>query len=70
MTSEIPKELYYIIGVMIFTNLGLVFTGLTTIFKIGRFVEATKLGIKDAKDCGVRAHVRIDSLEAQRQVKS
>lgn len=60
---EIPTVFYAVAGFVVLTNLGLGLTVLGFIFKAGGFVAETKLGIKDAKDTGVRAHKRIDKLE-------
>jgi len=61
--TEIPPSVYYIIGTMVLANVGTIIAVISFIFKAGMFVSDTKLGIKDAKDTGVRAHKRIDSLE-------
>lgn len=59
---QIPTSVYVLVGTLVVANLGVVFTVLTFIFKGGMFVAETKAGIKDAKDTGVRAHIRIDKL--------
>jgi hypothetical protein len=60
---EIPAAFYYIVGTLIVANIASVLTVLTFIFKAGMFVADTKAGIKDAKDTGVRAHLRIDVID-------
>lgn len=62
MEAQLPTAFYVVIGVLVFGNLGLILSLLTIIFKAGRFVTATEMGIKDAKECGVRAHKRLDIL--------
>ena len=64
MEAQLPTAFYVVIGTLIFGNLGLLLSLLTIIFKAGRFVTATEMGIMDAKDCAVRGHKRIDVLEA------
>ncbi len=59
MTDEIK----YWIGGMILTNLATIGLIVGWIFKGGMFVSETRMGIADAKDCGIRAHVRIDKSD-------
>jgi len=61
--AQIPSALYYIVGIMVVTNLSTVGALIVFIFKAGMFVADTKSGIKDSKETGVRAHVRIDKVE-------
>lgn len=61
--SEIPSWLIYGVGLVVISNLGLIFSLFAVFFKAGMFVSATKFGIKDAKASSVRAHKRIDELE-------
>ncbi len=65
--TEIPSSFYIIIGILIVGNLGVIITVLTFIFKAGSFVAETKAGITDAKECAVRAHVRIDKFDQLQQ---
>lgn len=60
MAAEIPKELYYIIGVLVLSNFGALAGIITFIFKAGKFVANTETGIENAHDVGVRAHKRLD----------
>lgn len=63
--KELPQEFYISIGIVVACNLGVIITMLGAIFKAGKFVAATEHGIADAKDCGVRAHKRIDDLKGE-----
>jgi len=65
--TEIPSTFYVVFGVLIVANLGVILSLLTLIFKAGVFISSTNLGIADAKDCGVRAHKRIDKLTNEEQ---
>lgn len=60
---DIPVGLYALIGFLIISNIGALGALIIFIFKCGKFVSATETGIKDAKDCAVRAHNRIDRFE-------
>ncbi len=60
--SEIPPSLYAIVGILVVTNLSTVGALIVFIFKCGMFVSETKLGIRDAKESSVRAHIRIDEI--------
>lgn len=60
---EIPNSFYALVGFLLITNFATLGSLVVFIFKVGMFVSETKLGIKDAKDTGVRAHKRIDNLE-------
>lgn len=63
--DKLPDGFYVAIGILIIANLGVILTLLGLIFKAGSFVTATNMGIADAKDCGVRAHKRIDDLKGE-----
>ncbi len=54
-----------LIGGLILSNFATIGLVIGWIFKGGMFVADTKSGIKDAKDCAVRAHVRIDGLTGE-----
>lgn len=60
---EIPTVFYAVAGFVVLTNFGVILTIIGLVFKAGGFVAETRLGIKDSKDTGVRAHKRIDKLE-------
>ena len=60
--TTLPSSLFYIIGIMIISNLGALGALIVFIFKCGQFVANTETGISDAKDTAVRAHKRIDEL--------
>lgn len=61
--TDLSPSAYVAVGVLVLGNLSVIITLLTFIFKSGQFVTKTDLGIKDAKETGVRAHKRIDKLE-------
>lgn len=63
--DNLPVGFYIATGVLVVANLGVILSLLTLIFKAGSFVAATQHGIADAKDCGVRAHKRIDDLKGE-----
>lgn len=44
-------------------SFGTMVTLIIFVFRVGMFVSETRHGIKDSKETGVRAHVRIDKLE-------
>ena len=61
--AEIPVGLYYLIGVMVISNLGTIGALISFIFKAGKFVANTEKGIENAHDTAVRAHKRLDRHE-------
>lgn len=63
--KELPDSFYIAMGVLVVANLGVILSMLTLIFKAGQFVSSTNMGIADAKDCGIRAHKRIDDLKGE-----
>ena len=63
--TQLPESFYVIVGILIVANLGVILSLLTLIFKAGQFVSSTNMGIADAKDCGIRAHKRIDDLKGE-----
>ena len=64
--TQIPTEFYVAIGVLVLFNLGTMITVFTYVFKSGKFVATTELGIGDAKSCAVRAHKRIDAITGEK----
>lgn len=58
--AQLPKEFYYYLGVVIVMMASQIGLMLGLIFKAGKFVASTEFGIKDSKDCAVRAHKRQD----------
>ncbi len=66
--TQIPSALYAIVGILVVTNLSTVGALIVFIFKCGMFVADTKSGIKDAKETGVRAHLRIDKIKGEENV--
>lgn len=61
--TEIPAGVYAVVGIMVITNLATLASLIVFIFKCGMFFADTRSGIKDAKDTGVRAHLRIDETD-------
>lgn len=59
--ASLPPSVYLVLGILTIGNLGVILTCLTVIFKAGKWVAKTDAGIADAKDCAVRAHLRIDA---------
>lgn len=64
--TELPAGVYAAFGILVLSNLGVVITLLTWLFKAGAFVKETEFKIKDAKDCAVRSHLRIDQIQGLR----
>jgi len=60
--ESLPTSVYIGVGVLILSNVASVISFFVFIFKGGMFVAETRAGIKDAKDCAVRAHTRIDAI--------
>ena len=63
--AELPPDFYRYLGYVIWTQAGLILVLLGYIYQFGKSVAETRLGIKDAKDCGVRAHIRDDAQDKQ-----
>ena len=61
--GDLPSQFYAAIGVLVASNLAVLGSLVVLIFKGGMFVAETRADIKDAKDTGVRAHLRIDKVE-------
>lgn len=61
--SQLPPEMYAIVGILVITNLSTVGALIVFIFKCGVFVADTRAGITKAQETAVRAHVRIDDIE-------
>ncbi len=60
--TELPASVYAIVGILLVTNLSAVIALVVFIFKCGVFVADTRSSITDAKQTGVRAHLRIDEI--------
>jgi fructose-specific phosphotransferase system IIC component len=67
--TELPAGFYSIVGILFVSQIGILISLVTLVFKIGAFVAKTESGIKeakelarDAKDSAVWAHRRIDKL--------
>lgn len=58
-----PKEFYYVVGFLLVTNVGTVFAFLKNqkkdAYEQGKRDAQVDAGIKDAKECAVRAHKRL-----------
>lgn len=65
---QIPTSFYVIIGILVIGNISVLITVITFIFKAGFFVSETKMGIENVKEISVRAHKRIDLIEARGRV--
>ena len=61
--SQYPVAILIGVGLLVLSNLGVIITFITFIFKAGMFVSDTKAGISKAQETAVRAHRRIDELE-------
>jgi hypothetical protein len=58
--AELPTTFYVVVGILVAGNLGLILALLTIIFKAGRFVTATELGITNNDKKSDKAHERLD----------
>lgn len=63
--THVPAWFWTLVGTLILSNIGAIISLFTFIFKAGKFVANTETGIQDAKEAAVRAHKRIDILEAK-----
>ena len=63
--SQYPVAILIGVGLLVLSNLGVIITFITFIFKAGMFVSETKAGIAKAQETAVRAHRRIDDLESR-----
>jgi hypothetical protein len=72
LLSKIPTSVFVVIGILVILNLGTIVTVVTAVvslaFKSGKFVKGTEIGIKDAKDTGVRAHKRQDISDKRHEL--
>lgn len=59
---NIPKELYYVAGVIILTNIGTIVSLLFAALKAAWWVSKLDSRVNEAKATAVRAHKRIDML--------
>lgn len=64
--TELPTQVYAIAGALLVSNIATLYALMRVLFKAGEFVANTNNGIKDAKECAVRAHERIDKIETQK----
>lgn len=64
LVAHYPMAVLGFVGLLVLSNIGVIITFITFIFKAGMFVSDTKAGIAKAQDAGVRAHKRIDKIEA------
>lgn len=67
--TELPSSVYAIVGILVVTNLSTVGVVIVFIFKCGMFVARTEAGIADAKAKGIRAHKRIDKINAHLDIE-
>lgn len=69
VVDQIPQSMYTIIGYLVVAQLttivGVLAWGIKSAYKHGYEKATTDLGIKDAKETAVRAHKRIDVVEAK-----
>jgi hypothetical protein len=68
VANAIPPSFYAAVGILIVGNLGVLVSLVTFIFKAGKFVASTELGISDAKGSAIRAHLRVDKIEAEQKL--
>lgn len=61
--AALPKEFYYIVGFLIFTNLGSILTVAMVALKAVWWTAKADSRIDKAQDTGNRAHKRLDKLE-------
>lgn len=61
---EIPTSFYALIGFLLITNFATLGSLIVFIYKVGKFVSTTEHGIEKAQEAAIRAHKRIDRMEA------
>lgn len=59
------KPLYWIIGSVLVANVGAIITMIITAGRGVWWLSKLDSRVDDAKDCAVRAHKRVDKLEAE-----
>lgn len=62
---EIPISFYYLVGTLILTNIGTIGSVLVFGGKSVWWLSKLDSRIDDAKETAVRAHIRVDKLEAK-----
>lgn len=65
--SQYPVWFLVGIGLVVITNLGLIWAVGVAIFKFGMFVQETKAGIAAAADSAKMAHKRLNGMEGTRR---
>jgi hypothetical protein len=61
----LPAQFYYVAGVILLANIGTIVTVAFAAFRAIWWAAKLDSRVKETKDCAVRAHKRIDQLEAQ-----
>lgn len=62
-TLDIPKEAYYVAGVLLLTNLGTIVSIIFAAFKAVWWASKLDSRVDETKATAVRAHKRIDRIE-------
>lgn len=60
---DIPKEFYYVAGVLLLTNLGTIISILFAAFKAVWWASKLDSRVSEARATAVRAHKRLDNME-------
>lgn len=63
MENEIPKSIYYVLGFLVFTNIGTIGSVLYIGFKAVWWASKLDSRVNEARAMGVRAHKRIDEIK-------
>jgi hypothetical protein len=58
------KPIYWVVGTVVVANIGTIIALLVAASKGVWWLSKLDSRVDDAKDCGVRAHKRIDNLDA------
>ncbi|MDH4163338.1 MAG: hypothetical protein OEW15_11715 [Nitrospirota bacterium] len=62
---DIPKEVYYVAGVLLLANLGTIVSIMFAAFKAVWWASKLDSKVDEARATAVRAHKRIDTLERE-----
>lgn len=65
--SQYPLSILIFVGILVLSNIGVIITILTFIFKAGMFVSETRKGIETATKQASGAHERLNALEGKRR---
>ena len=60
---DIPKEFYYVAGVLLFANLGTIASIMFAAFRAVWWASKLDSKIEESRATAVRAHKRIDKIE-------